>query len=261
MNDTLTDLAFAAGWGVLPRLPTGLTRRSFELAAAQIARRPGALAQLRLNLNQATGNHLEPAALGELTRRAFVSYLRYWHEAFRMPSTPIAEIIQRAQVSGTESIAAAQVEGRGVVVALTHSGNWDAAAVWVTHGPLAMPLTAVTERLQPESLYDRFRRYRESLGMHVVPLTGGAQPPAAVLKAHLHAGHMVVLLADRNLAGSGIEVPLCGRRTILPSGPALLATHTDALLITLEQYFTPHGWQLKFHPPIAVPSEGRLRAR
>ncbi|MEO6957066.1 MAG: phosphatidylinositol mannoside acyltransferase, partial [Antricoccus sp.] len=125
----------------------------------------------------------------------------------------------------------------------------------------AMPLTAVTERLQPESLYDRFRRYRESLGMHVVPLTGGAQPPAAVLKAHLHAGHMVVLLADRNLAGSGIEVSLCGRRTILPSGPALLATQTDALLITLEQYFTPHGWQLKFHPPIAVPSEGRLRAR
>lgn len=261
MNDMLTDLAFAAGWGVVPRLPAGLTRRSFELVANQLARRPGALAQLRLNLNQVTGNQLEPAALDELTRRAFASYLRYWHEAFRMPSTPIPEIIERSQVSGTETIAAAQADGRGVVVALTHSGNWDAGAVWVRRGPLAMPLTAVAERLQPEKLYDRFRRYRESLGMQVVPLTGGAQPPAAVLKSHLRAGHMVVLPADRNLAGGGIDVTFCGRRATLPSGPALLATQTDALLLTLELYFTPRGWGLKFHPPIEVPAEGRLRDR
>lgn len=261
MNDALTDLAFAAGWGVVPRLPAAITRRSFDLVAQGLARRPGALNQLRLNLNQATGNRLDPRELDELTRRAFASYLRYWHEAFRMPSTPLTDTVQRVKGSGIEPIAAAHAEGRGVVLALTHSGNWDAGAVWVMHGPLRMPLTAVAERLQPEKLYDRFRSYRESLGMHVVPLTGGTEPPAAVLQRHLRAGHMVVLLADRNLAGSGIEVSLCGRPATLPSGPALLATQTDALLVTLEQYFTPLGCRLKFHPPIPVPHEGRLRAR
>ena len=64
--------------------------------------------------------------------------------------------------------------GRGVVMALPHSGNWDMAGVWLaqTRGTF----TTVAERLKPESLYQRFIDYRESLGFEVLPLSGGEQP-------------------------------------------------------------------------------------
>ena len=69
-------------------------------------------------------------------------------------------------------MAKARADGRGFIVALPHSGNWDAAAVWLVDW-LGGPFMTVAERLQPESLYQRFLDYRESLGMRVVPLTGG----------------------------------------------------------------------------------------
>ena len=51
-------------------------------------------------------------------------------------------------------------------------------------------LTTVVERLKPESLYDKFVAYRESLGMEILPLTGGASPShGAQGAAHRGPGH------------------------------------------------------------------------
>ena len=47
-------------------------------------------------------------------------------------------------------------------------------------------MTTVVERLKPESLYEKFVAYRESLGMEILPLTGGASP-SQVLKERLRA--------------------------------------------------------------------------
>ena len=87
------------------------------------------------------------------------------------------------------------------ILALPHCGNWDAAGVWLLdHGA---PFSTVAERLKPESLYERFVAYRESLGMEVLPLTGGDRPPSDVLKERLRAGRVVCLLADRDLTKRG----------------------------------------------------------
>src|SRR3712207_8404340 len=49
-------------------------------------------------------------------------------------------------------------QGRGLILALPHSGNWDAAGVWLVDW-LGGPFTTVAERLRPESLYRRFLGY------------------------------------------------------------------------------------------------------
>ena len=61
--------------------------------------------------------------------------------------------------------------GQGVVAVLGHFGNWDHAGAWVTGR--GFHVTTVAERLKPESLFDQFVEYRESLGMTVLPLTEG----------------------------------------------------------------------------------------
>jgi KDO2-lipid IV(A) lauroyltransferase len=154
---------------------------------------------------------------------------------------------------------AAVAAGRGVILALPHSGNWDAAGVWFVHW-LGGPFMTVAERLRPESLYRRFLAYRETLGMRVVPLTDGPRPSSEVLREWLEGGGSACLLVDRDLGASGVPVTFFGRPTTMPGGAALLAEQTGAALLPVVCQFTPDGWRLVIHPE--VPLEGaRLRDR
>jgi len=121
------------------------------------------------------------------------------------------------------------------VMALPHSGNWDMAGVWLAqkYGTF----TTVAERLKPESLYDRFIAYRESLGFEVLPLTGGQRPPMVVLAERLRANKFVCLMADRDLTRSGVQVDFFGEPTRLPAGPAKLAIETGAPLHPAHVYY------------------------
>ncbi len=91
---------------------------------------------------------------------------------------------------GEELLVDALARGRGVVLALPHSGNWDHAGAWlVLRGH---PFTTVAERLRPEALFDRFVAVREKVGMEVLPLTGGGRTTFAVLLAATACGQDAV---------------------------------------------------------------------
>ena len=45
-------------------------------------------------------------------------------------------------------------DGRGVVVALPHAGNWDHAGAYFC--AMGFPLVTVVEKLKPEALFNKF---------------------------------------------------------------------------------------------------------
>jgi KDO2-lipid IV(A) lauroyltransferase len=188
------------------------------------------------------------------------SYARYWQEAFRLPVISRERIVAHSVLSGREHLERARAEGRGIVLALPHSGNWDAAGVWLVDW-LGGEFLTVAERLEPESLFRRFVEFREGLGMRVVPLTGGERPSAAVLREWLTAGGTTCLLVDRDLSGGGVPVGFFGRPTTMPGGPALLAAQTGAVLLPAVCQFDGAGWRFVVHPPVPVEGPGRLRDR
>jgi KDO2-lipid IV(A) lauroyltransferase len=114
-----------------------------------------------------------------------------------------------------------------------------------------MAVTTVAERLRPESLYRDFVGYRESLGMEVLPLTGGA-PVGPVLERRLRAGRLVCLLGDRELSGRGVRVPFLGDSARLPPGPAWLARTTGAVLLPVSTSYEGDRMHLWVHAPIEV---------
>jgi KDO2-lipid IV(A) lauroyltransferase len=240
-------------------MPEPVAATAFRLAADLGARRGGrGVRQLRRNLRRVIGPTASYPELDDLVQASLRSYARYWMETFRLPSMPVASIVPRVSTDGAENIFAAMAAGRGAILALPHSGNWDAAAIWlVEHG---VPFTTVAERLQPESLFDRFVRFRESLGMEIIPLSGGARAPSTVLTERLQAGGCVCLLADRDLGAAGVPVEFFGEPTRMPPGPALLAATTGAALLPVSLHFTPDGWGQWIGPPIAL-SGARLRDR
>ncbi|MBJ7466509.1 MAG: phosphatidylinositol mannoside acyltransferase [Mycolicibacterium sp.] len=252
LGGQLSDLGYATGWRMVRAMPEFAARNMFD-AGALYAARGGGPEQLRKNLGRVLG---VPAAQvpGSLVRASLASYGRYWREAFRLPSMNHREVAAQVQerVEGQRHVEDALAAGRGVVFALPHSGNWDIAGVWLTntYGQFA----TVAERLKPESLYNRFVAYRESLGFEVLPLTGGARPPAEILVDRLNDNGLVCLMSDRDLTRSGVPVDFFGEQTRLPSGPAKLALQTGAALLPAHTWFEGDGWGLRLHPPLDTSS-------
>jgi KDO2-lipid IV(A) lauroyltransferase len=224
--ERLTDWGYAAGWRLVREMPEPWAR-GIAGAGARYAARGGGPEQLRKNLARVIGS--TPAEVPDsLIRAALASYARYWREAFRLPSMDLSALADRLDrvFVGAEHFAAAHAAGRGAVMALPHSGNWDMAGVWLAqnYGTFA----TVAERLKPESLYDRFE---------VLPLTGGDRPPSEVLAERLRQNTFVCLMADRDLTRSGVPVEFFGKPTRMPAGPAKLAIETGAPLHPAHVYY------------------------
>ena len=237
-----TDLAYAGGWALVRALPEPVAHRLFR-AGADLAHRRGGKGVTRLRSNLA---RVAPHAdLDALTREALRSYARYWCEVFRLPVTPTERVVAGMRTVDEHRLRQSVASGRGTVLALPHSGNWDHAGAWCT--ATGVPFTTVAERLKPESVYDRFVAFRESLGMEVLPLTGGARPTFDVLVERLEAGGTLCLLADRDLSARGVDVEFFGATARMPAGPATLALRTGATLIPVTLSFLPDGWHCVFH--------------
>lgn len=248
----LSDWGYAAGWRLVRAMPETLARNAFD-AGALYASRSGGPEQLRKNLSRVLG--VPPAEVpNSLIRAALASYARYWREAFRLPSMDLQKLGERLDpcLHGREHLEAGMAAGRGTIVALPHSGNWDMAGVWfVQHYG---KLTTVAERLKPESLYQRFIDYRETLGFEILPLTGGERPTFEVLCERLRANGMICLMADRDLTRSGVQVDMFGEATRLPAGPARLALETGATLLTAHLWNEPEDWRFEVSAPVDVSS-------
>lgn len=243
-----TDLGYAAGWRMVRTMPEFVARNVFE-TGAWYAARGGGPQQLRKNLARVLG--VTPAQVpDEVMHASLASYARYWREVFRLPSMDQGRLGEQLDdcLRGREHIDAALAAGTGIVLALPHSGNWDMAGVWVVqrYGTF----TTVAERLQPESLYQRFADYRETLGFELLPLTGGARPPAEVLADRLRDNGIVCLMADRDLTARGVEVEFFSEATRMPAGPAKLAVETGAPLHPAHCYNTADSWVIDIFPAL-----------
>lgn len=257
-TDKLIAAGYNAGWSAAGIVPEGLAYRIASAAADRaMARRGPAVVQYARNLRRVLGADATAGRLHEATKQGLRSYARFWLETFRLPSMDRDEVAAQclAASDGMEHVAASVARGRGLVLVLPHSGNWEVAGLFLAHEYGS--LTSVAERLEPESLYRRFVAYRQSLGMEILPLTGGAASTSAALKDRLRAGGIVCLLGDRDLTASGVPVTFFGERTRMPAGPAMLAALTGADLCVAHLSFTANGsrrgWRTRVTPPLALP--------
>jgi KDO2-lipid IV(A) lauroyltransferase len=249
----LSDLAYATGWRAVRGLPEPVAAAVFRGAADLAARRGGSgTRQMRRNYARVVPK-AGPAELDELVRAGLRSYARFWQETFRLPGMDHRKIHERVNevFVGRSLIDAALDRGKGLVLALPHTGNFDVSGLWLVNH--YGTFTTVNERLKPDSLYRRFFDYRQSLGFEIVPSEGGAY---RLLIDRLRANRIVCLVADRDLSKRGIPVTFFGEETRMPAGPARLAAATGAQLLLVENTFTDDaegpGWGVRVHTPILV---------
>ena len=264
LGDLLAVSGFRLGWATVRRLPERAAYAAFDRVADLTVARGGKGVQ-RLRSNYARVRpELDDDALHALVRAGMRSYLRYYCEAFRLPDRSRAGIEAQVVVHGDVPVRAELAAGRPVVCFLGHLGNWDIAGAWGTRA--LAPVVTVAERLEPEEVYAEFLEFRESLGMTILPLTGGGDV-FAQLRGHLAEPVVMPLLADRDLTARGIEVDLCGHRSKMAAGPAALALASGVALhpVSIHYQPVPGSWRhrvvITFHERVEVPATGTTRAK
>jgi phosphatidylinositol dimannoside acyltransferase len=261
LRERLIGAAFGVGWTLVYRLPESWMHAAFMFGADIAWRRQGHGVQvLEGNLVRVLGPDADGAELRELSRRVLRSYARYYLEVFRI------QVIPRERLVGPDALymeGRANFDrsleylknGRGVIFALPHMGNFEQAGAWVVVNGVGS-FTAVVERLRPDSVYERFRKFRQGLGFEVVPTTGGPHP-FGVLAQRLRAGKLACILADRDLSDTGIEVDFFGEKALMAAGSAVLAVRTGAALVPVACWFVgDSGWATHVHEEIPVPEQG-----
>jgi lauroyl/myristoyl acyltransferase len=237
-------------------LPTGLGRRLFTwggtLAWHLLERRRRVVAD---NLARVLGRSPDDPLVQATTREAFRRYARYWFDAFDVATWPADRVLAAFRFEGLERIERALATGRGAIAVIPHIGNWDAAGRALSLR--GVPVLAPAERLRPEPLFELFCAHRRSLGMEIVPADEGV---GRALAAALARGRLVALVADRDLAGRGVEVEMFGARRRLPAGPAQLALQTGAPLFPAAIYEVPGGWRAVIGEPLEPTRSGDRRA-
>jgi phosphatidylinositol dimannoside acyltransferase len=190
------------------------------------------------------------------------SYARYYLETFRL------QIIQDERIMAGMHVNQENVDltleqmknGRGVIYALPHMGDFEQAGRWVILAG-AGSIVAPAERLEPESIFKKFLAFREGLGMEIVPTSGGPHP-FGVMAQRLRAGKLVTIVADRDLSDTGVEVDFFGEKALLPAGPAALALQTGAALMPVACWFVGETeWAAHVYPEIPVPAAGSRKEK
>jgi len=250
---TLVYWGYSLAWKLVRLLPEKSAYRLAYVAADYLTKKNGKGVQ-RLRKNYARVRpELSTIQLENLIATGMRSYLRYWVDTFRFPGWSRERTISHVTVSGEELLRDPLASGRGVIVSLPHSGNWDHAGAYFCF--TGAPLVTVAEHLEPEKLFQKFLDYRHSIGMEVLDLDSRA---IAVLAQRARAGRLIALVADRDLSSSGVPVQFFGFPARMPAGPALLAIQTGAALITAFVSYTETGIHIDFRGPIAVPETGTV---
>jgi KDO2-lipid IV(A) lauroyltransferase len=262
LSERLTGVAYQLGWKVICRVPEPWARWVFNEVSDLAWRRQGPKVQvLEANLRRVLSYSqddpdVDGKELRTLSRAALRSYARYWLEVFRLPVIPIDRILSGMHFVGPgEATTFEHLKvGRGVIIALPHMGNFEQAGEWVIARG-AGKFTTVAERLKPESVYESFVKFRQTLGFEVLPLTGGGSP-FGTLAARLRAGGLVCLVSDRDLKETGVEVEFFGEKARI-AATAALAVHTGAALMpTATWYEGDEDWGAEIYEEIPVPESG-----
>lgn len=256
MKDYLAYLALRAGVGLVGALPAKVVRslgRAFGAVWGVVDR--GRRSMARRHAQRVLGDEGDP---DETAREMMKSYGRYYAEALWARQRRIPGMLASTRVEGLHNIVDAWNAGNGMIIALPHMGNWEAAAPIADD--LDIRVVAVAEVLPNRRITDWFTAMRSEFGIEIVLATGRVEVMRRLEQA-IADNKAVALLSDRDLKGRGVDVEFFGEKTTMPPGPATLAVRTGAPLIPVGCYFADDGYHVVVHDPVPIPEEGTRSER
>jgi len=246
----LLALADVTGWLWYRLAPAraAQARRNLERIVRELDRRGTGGPRIRAAAS-------DPRALERLVRSAFRHNARYYLEVLRVPGLSPKIFEERVIVETPDTVEAA-FAGGPVIFVSAHLGPIELPGLYLANRS-GRTFVAPMEAVDDPALQGWFERTRGSLGVRIV----GLRAARRALLAELKAGGQVGIVADRDIAGGGIDTPLFGVPAPMPIGPALLAIESGAPIYAVGVRRLPDGRVAGGLIPVPVAAEGSRRER
>ena len=153
---------------------------------------------------------------------------------------------ERRHVEGLSHLRAALAEGRGVVVASAHYGNWEMLRAAARDAGIDL---ALIYRAFNNSSFDALVAWRlEAAGR---PVLHKGRPGMRALLAHLRSGGAILVLLDQHSTG-GAWLPFLGRPAATATAIATLCQRSGAVLLPAVAARRADGlsFAIRFEPPV-----------
>jgi Kdo2-lipid IVA lauroyltransferase/acyltransferase len=134
-----------------------------------------------------------------------------------------------------EALREALAEGRGVILATGHYGNWEMAAAAIA--ARGVPIEAIVKRQSNPLVDARIAATRRALGVETIEMgQARREVPRALL-----SGATVGIVADQDARRSGVWVPFFGLPASTHRGPALFSLRLGSPLFAAVARRLPDG--------------------
>jgi KDO2-lipid IV(A) lauroyltransferase len=167
----------------------------------------------------------------------------------RFPQIRRENVKEWIRYEGFEHFEHARREGRGVLFATAHLGNWELSAY--AHALLAAPMHVLARPLDNPAIDALVEERRARSGNRIILKRDFAR---TILKA-LHDNEAVGILIDQNASPeSGVFVDFFGVPACASTGFARLAAHSGAAVIPGFALWseTERRYVLRFYPPVTI---------
>lgn len=209
------------------------------------------------NQARALGPGARPAQVRRSVGAVFRGAARNYFDLIHFRHLGAKELDARLRIHGWDNLAQGLAAGRGVVIATAHLGNPELAIQGVARR--GVPVTVLSEPLEPPVLFRTVTRWRQTQGLEFVP-TGVAGLKQALRR--LQEGGVVPVACDRDLQGAGVWLPFLGEPARIPTGAAALALKTGAALLPAFCARTGStGLDIFIEPPVETAGEGSFEER
>ncbi len=196
------------------------------------------------NLTIAYGGERTPGEIRRLARQHFTTLGANLLASMKAVSFDAARLREVVELDGLEIIQAAFAERRGIVLAISHIGNWEMFAQacqiiadekWGT----------VYQPLANRRIEAHIQRTRHKVALF--NRKNGFNAPTAFLRE----GGALGVLIDQHAGDGGVWTPLFGRLASTSTLAALLALRTNAVIVPMAVHTTGVGrWKIVISPPV-----------
>jgi len=249
IQERIVVLGFKLAWATFGLIPKKILHKLADVVAERTVSKAGKGAlRLKFNIARVLGLDMSDPRVTQVAINAMKSYMRYWVDMFALSKRNSSYVESSVEMRNSSEIEKALMDKKGVVVCVTHSGNWDLAGAFVAQK--FDGITTVAERLRPVELFDEFSRRRKSRKIEILPHRGGEVPPSVKLAQVLQSGKLIGLVSDRDMSRHGLEVEFFGHTSKMPIGAAKLAIENSALLIPAAVYSENEKTVIEFYPSL-----------
>ncbi len=232
---------------VIRRLPLALCFVLGQVIGALLWATLGRYRRLaRENLSAAFANEKSPSKIRLLNFRHFVTLGANLFCAFKIAALPKEDILRVAPLENSEGIERNILNGRGVVLAMSHMSNWELYAQVCFQRP-ETSFGTVYQALRNPHLDDLINRDRRRLGVKTFNRKNGFEAAIALLRQPGSVG----ILVDQSAGHSGIWMPFFNRLGSTSPLAATLAIRTNSAVVPAAIYTSGFArWRVVFEDEI-----------